>query len=113
VPNSAVLTAMIALGVCGIALLGAGLAAVILGGGTLTAIGGVLGVAELISLGRVVERRQAARVAAISMGLLQAILGVALLATGHAYGIVLIPLAGLVVIPLSLDSAEPYFEVIP
>jgi hypothetical protein len=110
---SAVLTALIALGVCGLALLGGGLAAVIVSGSTLTAVGGVLGVAELISLGRLLERRQSARITAISLALVQAVLGVTLLATGHAYGLLLVPFAGLIVVPLSRESVESYFEVIP
>jgi hypothetical protein len=111
-PN-AVLTGVIALGACGLALLGVGMTAVVAGGSTLASIGGVLGVAELIVVGRVLERRQAARITALSLALVQALLGVGLLAHGEMFGLALIPLAGLVVIPLSMESVEQYFEPQP
>jgi hypothetical protein len=106
---STALTAVIALGACGFLLLGLGLAAMIGGGSLLAAFGGVLGVAELVVVGRVVERRQAARVAAMSLALVQAGVGVGFIATGHIVGLVLIALAGLIVLPLSTESAEQFF----
>ncbi|MFL6238381.1 MAG: hypothetical protein ACJ735_02650 [Actinomycetes bacterium] len=106
---TALLVAMVALGACGVVLLGLGLTALIIGGSTLVAAGGVLGVAELIVVGRVIERRQTARITAISLALVQAVFGLGLLATGTAPGLALIPLAGLVIVPLSTDSVERFF----
>jgi len=110
---AAPLVAVIGLGVCGFGLLGIGLAALVGGGSTLAAAGGVLGVAELIVVGRVIERRQSARLTAITLAIVQAALGVAFIAAGAPLGLVLIPLAGLVVLPLSTDSAEQFFSARP
>jgi hypothetical protein len=110
-----VLTAAIALGVSGAALLGFGLYGV-LGDAGATGVreaGAVLGIAELIAVGRLVERRQAARLIANSFALLQSLDGVALLASGRAVGVALVPLAGLVVLPLATNSAEHFFEAGP
>jgi hypothetical protein len=107
---TAAIVALTGLGLCGVILLGLGLAAVIVGGSTLAASGGLLGVAELIVIGRVVERRQSARIAAVTLAILQAALGVAFIATGNVVGIFLIPLAGLVVVPLSTESVEHFFQ---
>jgi hypothetical protein len=104
-----VVVALTGLGICGVALLGLGMTAVILGGSTLIGVGGVLGVAELIVVGRVIERRQWARIAAITLALLQTALAVGLLFEGYATAVILIPIAGLVVVPLSTEAVEPYF----
>ena len=94
-------------------MLGFGMAALIGGGSTLAAAGGVLGVAELIVVGRVIERRQSARLTAITLAIVQAVLGVVFIADGAPLGLLLIPFAGLVVLPLSTESAERYFESRP
>jgi hypothetical protein len=110
---AAPLIAVLGLGACGFGLLGLGLAALVGGGSTLVAAGGVLGVAELIVLGRVIERRQSARLTAITLAIVQAGLGVAFIADDSPIGLVLIPLAALVVLPLSTESAEQFFESRP
>ena len=110
-----VLIAAIALGVSGVVLLGFGMYGVLGDAGAtgVRELGAVLGVGEMIALGRMVERRQAARLTANSFALLQTLDGVGLLASGVPIGLALIPLAGLIVIPLSTESAEQFFTAIP
>jgi hypothetical protein len=57
--------------------------------------------------------RQSARLTAITLAIVQAGFGVGFIAQGSPLGLALIPLAGLVVIPLSTESAEQFFEARP
>ena len=107
---SGVLVSVIALGVTGIGLLILGLATLIGGESLLLATGGILGTAELIVVGRLIERRPSARVAAMTLALAQAVGGVVAIANGQLAGLSLIGLAGVVIIPLSTQAAEDYFE---
>jgi hypothetical protein len=70
----------------------------------------VLGVAQLVVVGRVVARHQGARVVAISLALLQALGGVVILVHRSAYGLIALALAGFVVLPLARQDADEYFE---
>jgi hypothetical protein len=106
----AVLVSVIALGATGLGLLILGLATLIGGESLLLAAGGVVGTAELIVTGRLVERRQSARIAAITLALVQAVGGILAIANGQLAGLSLIGLAGVVIIPLSTETAEQYFE---
>lgn len=108
-----VLISVIALGVTGFGLLILGLATLIFGESLLLAAGGILGTAECITAGRLVERRPSARVMAITFALLQAVGGVIAIAMGQPLGLSLIGLAGIVILPLSTQSAEEFFEVAP
>jgi hypothetical protein len=108
-----VLISVVALGATGLGLLILGLATLIFGESLLLAAGGVLGTAECIVTGRLVERRSSARIAAITLALVQAVGGVIAVANGQPLGLSLIGLAGIVIIPLSTQSAEDYFEAAP
>jgi len=107
--------AVIALGISGVFLLGLGFRGVLGSAGdtTLADTAGVLGIVELVVVGRVIERRQAARVLAIGLALLQAIGGVIALSRREPVGLGVLILAGLVVVPLSNATAERFFELPP
>src|SRR3977135_2319826 len=92
--------AVIALGLSGVLLLGLGFRGVLGAAGdtTLADIAGVLGIAELVVVGRVIERKQAARVLAIGLALLQALGGVVALSHRDLVGLGVLLLSGLVVI---------------
>jgi hypothetical protein len=106
---TAVLVAVIASGVAGLLLLVYGLLALIFTATMLLAVGGFVGMAEMVVTGRLLQRQQSARVSAMSLALLQAIFGVLLIVDRNPIGFVWIVLAGLVVIPLSMESADQYF----
>ena len=81
---------------------------------TATDLAAILGIAQLVVLGRLVGRHQVARLVAITLALVEALFGVVVLATGASGGgLVVLLLAGLVVIPLSNATAEHYFETPP
>ena len=106
---------VIALGVSGVGLLLGGLYGVLGDAGStgLRELGALLGIAELLVVGRVIERRQAARMTAMTMCLVQSLGGVLALADGQPLGLLVIVLASLIVVPLSLPTAERYFEAAP
>jgi hypothetical protein len=103
---------VIALGVSGLLLLGLGFHAVLgtAGATTLADVAGVLGIAELVLVGRLLERRQTARLLALGAAVLQALGGVIALAQRHGLGLAVLVLAGLVVVPLASQRAERFFE---
>lgn len=105
-----VLISTIALGLTGLGLLILGLTTLIFGESLLLAAGGILGTAECITAGRLIERRPSARIVAITLALAQAVGGIIAIANGYPLGLSLIGLAGIVIIPLSTQSAEEYFE---
>jgi hypothetical protein len=75
----------------------------------LTDLAGILGVAEFVTLGRLLERRPVARVIAMSLCLVQTLLGVIGLVAGVAIALPMIALAAFVVVPLSTQEADEYF----
>jgi hypothetical protein len=107
--------ATVALGLSGLYLLGVGFRGVLgeAGDTTLADVAGVLGIVELIVVGRVIERRQTARLLAMGLALLQTLGAVIALAQRDALGIAAIVLAGLIVVPLSNEAAEHFFETGP
>jgi hypothetical protein len=75
----------------------------------LTDLAALLGIAEVIALGHVIQRKQWGRIAAMSMCLVQTLLGVLGLTAGFAIALPMIALAGFVVVPLSTEDAEEWF----
>jgi hypothetical protein len=81
---------------------------------TATDLAAVLGIAQLVVLGRLVGRHQVARLVGITLALVEALFGVVVLATARsAYGLIAIVFAGFVVMPLATNEAEEYFEAVP
>jgi hypothetical protein len=72
---------------------------------------GIVGVVELALVGRLVDGQQWARIAAMSVALVQALIGVAALVGAHPFGLVVIALAGGTVVPLSTTEADRFFGV--
>jgi hypothetical protein len=102
-----------AIALSGFVLVLGGLVAVLGNAGSsgIVATGGVLGLAELVLITRVVERRQGARVIVVGLALVQALGGVVLLVTGNPVGLLAIALAGSIVVPLATDEADRFFGV--
>jgi hypothetical protein len=109
-----VVAGVTALGISGVGLVLLALIAVFARRETvITDLSALLGVAQLVTVGRVVERNQTARVVAISLALLEALGGVIVLAGRSGYGLIAIALAGFIVLPLGGHDADEFFEALP
>ena len=106
--------AFVALGAGALLMLVAGLVGIYHSDETLVGdLAALLGIAELVTLGRLVQRNQIARVVATSLCLAQTLLGVIALVQGLEIGLPMIALAAFVVVPLSTQQAEDYFGAAP
>src|SRR5436190_1017155 len=96
--------AFVALGAGALLMLVAGLVGIYHSDETLVGdLAALLGIAELVTLGRLVQRNQIARVVATSLCLAQTLLGVIALVQGLEIGLPMIALAAFVVVPLSSE----------
>ena len=102
--------AFIALGAGALLMLVTGLFAIYNSDETLVGdLAALLGIAELVTLARLVQRNQVARVVATSLCLAQTLLGVIALVQGLEIALPMIALAAFVVVPLSTADADEYF----